>query len=52
MKTSTIIKKKGKNRPGKGKPTAEIEENKTTMMCWEDLKDSLRKEPHTESEKE
>ena len=31
---------------------AEFEENETMMMCWEDLKDSPRKEPHTESENE
>ena len=47
MKTSTIIRKKGKNRAGKGKPIVENEENETVMMCWEDLKDPLRKEPHT-----
>ena len=29
---------------------AESEENITAMMCWEDLKDSLEKAPHTESE--
>ena len=52
MKTNTIIRMKNKNRPGKGKPTAKSEENKTVMMCWEDLKDSLGKEPHIESENE
>ena len=41
-----------KIRPGKGKPTAESEENKTMMMCSEYLKDSLGKEPHEESENE
>ena len=30
----------------------ENEENETTMMCWEVLKDSPRKEPHVESGKE
>ena len=50
MKTNTIIRKKDKNRPGKGKPTTENEENETAMMCWEVLKDSLRKEPHEESD--
>ena len=50
MKTSAIVRKKGKNRPDKGKPMAENEENETAMVCWEDLKDSLRIEPHTESE--
>ena len=50
MKTNTIVRMKDKNRPGKGKPMAESEENETVMMCWEDLKDSLRKEPHIESE--
>ena len=28
----------------------ENKENETVMMCWEVLKDSLRKEPHVESE--
>ena len=50
MKTNTIARKESKNRPGKGKPMAESEENETMMMCWEDLKDSPGKEPHTESE--
>ena len=31
---------------------AESEENETMMMCWEDLKDSLGKEPHIELENE
>ena len=52
MRTNTITRKENKNRPGKAKPTAENEENETMMMCWENLKDSLRKEPHTESENE
>ena len=52
MKTNTIVRMKDKNRPGKGKPTAEKEENETAMMCWEDLKDSPRKETHRESENE
>ena len=52
MKTNTIPRKERKNRPGKGKPMAESEENETAMMCWEDLKDSPGKEPHTESENE
>ena len=50
MKTNTIARKESKNRPGKGKPMAENEENETAMMCWEDLKDSQEKEPHEESE--
>ena len=52
MKTRTIVRKKGKNRPGTCKPTTENEENETVMMCWGVLKDSLRNEPHTESENE
>ena len=52
MKMNTIIRMKNKNRPGKGKPMAECEENETIMMCWEDLNASPRKEPHTESENE
>ena len=46
MKSKTITRMDSKNRPGKGKPTAESEENETAMMCWENLKDSLGKEPH------
>ena len=52
MKINTIVRKKGKNRPGEGKPMTENKENETRMMCWEVLKDSLRKEPHIESESE
>ena len=50
MKTNTITRMESKNRPGKGKPTAESEENETVMMCWENLKDSPEKELHVESE--
>ena len=52
IKTDTTIRMKDKFRPGKGKPMAENEKNETAMMCWEDLKDSLRREPHGESENE
>ena len=44
MKTTTIARMESENRPGKGKPMAESEENETTMMCWENLKDSPGKE--------
>ena len=50
MKTNTIIRMKDKNRPENDKSMAKSEENETMMMCWEDLKDSLRKEPHIEPE--
>ena len=50
MKTNTMARKESENRPGKGKPTAKNKENKTRMMCWENLKDPLAKEPHEESE--
>ena len=50
MKSKTIPSMDSKNRPGKCKPTAESEENETAMMCWENLKTSLGKEPHKESE--
>ena len=50
MKTKTIARMESKNRPGKGKPMAEREENETAMMCWENLKDSPGKEPHEESD--
>ena len=49
MKTNTIARMVSKNRPGKGKPMAESEETKTAVMCWENFKHSLGKEPHTES---
>ena len=52
MKINTIIRKKGKNRPGEGKPMTENKENKSVMMCWEVLKESPRKESHVESENE
>ena len=52
MKTNAIIRMKDKNRPRKGKTKTENEENETAMMCWEALNDSLRKEPHKESENE
>ena len=52
MKSNEIIRMKNKIRPGKGKPMAKSEENETAMMCWEELKDSLGKEPHEETENE
>ena len=52
MKSTTITRIESKNRPGKGKPTAESEENEIAMMCWENLKDSPGKEPHEESDNE
>ena len=51
MKTNTILRNKGRNRPEKGKPMAEKEETETVMMCWGGFKDSPKKQPHTESEK-
>ena len=50
MKSKTIARMESKNRPEKDKLTAESEENTTAMMYWENLKDSLGKEPHEESE--
>ena len=52
MEINTIIRKKGKNRPGEGNPTTENKENETMMVCWEVLNYSPRKEPHEESENE
>ena len=52
MKTNMIARKESKNRPGRGKPMAESEEHESAMMCWENLKDPLGKEPHKESENE
>ena len=39
-----------KSRPEKDKLMAESVENETAMMCWENLKDSLGKVPHKESD--
>ena len=50
MKHKTIARLESKNRPEKDKLMAESEENKTAMMCWENLKDSLEKDPHEESD--
>ena len=52
MKSKTITRMESRNRPEKDKLTAENEENETAMMCWENLKDSMGKEPHEESENE
>ena len=52
MKSKTFARMESKNRPGKGKPTAESEENKTAVICWGNLKDSPGKEPHVESDNE
>ena len=43
-KINTIIRKKGKIRPGESKSTTKNEENETAMMCWEVLNDFLKKE--------
>ena len=48
MKSKTIARMESKNRPEKDKQMAESEENETEMMCWENLEDSLEKEPHGE----
>ena len=50
MKNKTIARMESKSRPETSKPTAESEKNKTVMMCWENLKDSLGKEPSKESD--
>ena len=50
MKSKTINRDESKSRPEKGKPMTEREENETVMMCWENFKDSLGKEPHEESD--
>ena len=49
-KSKTITRMGSKNRPRKGKPMAESEDNEIVMMCWENLKDSLGKGPHEESD--
>ena len=35
-----------KSRPENDKQMAESKETETSMMCWENLKDSLGKEPN------
>ena len=50
MKSKTIARMESKRRPEKVKPTAESEESETAMMCWKNLKDSIGKEPHEESD--
>ena len=52
MKSKTIARLESKNRPEKDKQMAETEENKTVMMCWENLEDSLGKEPYKETDDE
>ena len=52
MKSKTITRLESKNRPEKDRQTAETEENETAMMCWENLEDSLGKEPYEESDDE
>ena len=39
-----------KNRPETDNQTAETEEIEVVMMCWENLKDSLGKEPCEETD--
>ena len=52
MKSKTIARLERKYRPEKDKQTAESEENKTAMMCWENLEDSLGKESYEETDDE
>ena len=52
MRSKTIARLESKNRYEKDKQTAESEENKTAMMCWENLEDSLGKEPYEETDDE
>ena len=50
MKSKTIPRLESINMPEKYKLMAESEENETAMMCWENLKDSVGKEPREESD--
>ena len=52
MKSKTIARLESKTRPEKDKQMAESEENKTAMMCWENLEDPLGKEPYKETDDE
>ena len=50
MKSRTITRFDSENGPENDKHMAETEENKTVMMCWENLEDSPGKEPYKESD--
>ena len=50
MKSTTITRLESRNRPEKDNQMDESDENKTAMMCWENLEDSPGKEPHKESD--
>ena len=52
MKSKTITRLESKNRPEKDNQAAETEENKTAMMCWENLGDSPGKEHYKETDDE
>ena len=52
MKSKTIARLENKNRLEKDKQMAESEENKTAMMCCENLEDSPGKEPYKETDDE
>ena len=49
LKSRTIARLESKNRPEKDKQMAE---SNTAMMCWENLEDSLGKEPYEETDDE
>ena len=50
VKSKTITRLESKNRPEKDNQVAEAEEIKAAMMCWENLEDSLGKEPCKETD--
>ena len=50
MESKTIAGLESKNRSKKDKQMAETEENEKAMMCWENLEDSLDKEPYKETD--
>ena len=50
MKSKTIARLESKNRPETDNQAAETEEIEVVMMCCENLKDSLGKEPCEETD--
>ena len=52
MKINTIVRKKGKNRPGESRSMTKNKEKETAMMCWEVLNHFPKKEPHEKMKNE
>ena len=52
MESKPIARLESKNMPEKDNQVAEIKENETAMMCWENLEDSPGKKPYEETDDE